>query len=88
MANEANPKLRLIRPKPKQMELDFVTDEDFAEVVAWQDMQWKANLETARKIESIETRIKGGARIVAKGYYFDHQRRLVRTSKAPAASGE
>ena len=66
MENEANPKLRLIKPKPKQMELDFVTDEDFAEVVAWQDIQWKANLETARKIESIETRIKGGARIVAK----------------------
>jgi hypothetical protein len=85
MPNEANPKLRLIKPRPQQMVLDFVTDEDFAEVVAWQDMQWKANLETARKIESIEKRIKGGARIVAKSYYFDHDRRLVRTAKAPAS---
>ncbi|MCL4395326.1 MAG: hypothetical protein M1482_11100 [Chloroflexi bacterium] len=70
------------------MELDFVTDDDFREVVAWQDIQWKANLEAARKIESIEKRIKSGAMVVAKGYYFDHERHLVRTRKAPAASGE
>jgi hypothetical protein len=70
------------------MELDFVTDEDFREVVAWQDIQWKANLEAARKIESIEERIRSGAVVVAKGYYFDHERHLVRSSKTPAASGE
>lgn len=88
MANEANPKLRLIKNSPKQLVLDFVTDADFAEVVGWQDMQWKANLEAARKIESIETRIKGGAKVVAQSYYFDHQRRLVRTKKTPAAAGQ
>jgi hypothetical protein len=88
MESEANTKLRLIRRGPKQLELDFVTDEDFAEVVGWQDIQWKANLETAKKIESIENRINRGARIVAKSFYFDHERRLVRTLKAPAAAGE
>jgi len=80
MANEAKPRLRLIKGPPKQLVLDFVTDADLAEVVGWQDMQWKANLEAARKIESIE--------IVAKNYYFDHKRHLVRTKKNPAASGE
>ncbi len=70
------------------MELDFVTDDDFREVVAWQDIQWKANLEAARKIESIEQRIRRGAVVVAKGFYFDHERHLVRSRKTPAASGE
>jgi hypothetical protein len=51
-------------------------------------MQWKANLEAARKIEFIESRIKNGAQIVAKNYYFDHKRHLVRTKKSPAASGK
>ena len=88
MANEATPKLRLLKRAPKQLVLDFVTDADFAEVVGWQDMQWKANLEAARKIESIENRIKNGAQIVAKDYYFDHKRHLVRSKKNPAASGE
>lgn len=88
MANEAKPRLRLIKGPPKQLVLDFVTDADLAEVVGWQDMQWKANLEAARKIESIENRIKNGAQIVAKNYYFDHKRHLVRTKKNPAASGE
>ena len=88
MANEATPKLRLLKRAPKQLVLDFVTDADFAEVVGWQDMQWKANLEAARKIESIENRIKNGAQIVAKNYYFDHKRHLVRSKKNPAASGE
>ena len=88
MADEANLKLRLIKRPPKQMELDFVTDDDFREVVAWQDIQWKANLEAARKIESIEQRIRRGAVVVAKGFYFDHERHLVRSRKTPAASGE
>ncbi len=88
MADEANSKLRLIKRPPKQMELDFVTDDDFREVVAWQDIQWKANLEAARKIESIEQRIRRGAVVVAKGFYFDHDRHLVRSRKTPAASGE
>ena len=88
MANEATPRLRLIKGPPKQLVLDFVTDADLAEVVGWQDMQWKANLEAARKIESIEGRIKNGAQIVAKDFYFDHKRHLVRTNKGPAASGE
>jgi hypothetical protein len=88
MANEATPRLRLIKGPPKQLLLDFVTDADLAEVVGWQDMQWKANLEAARKIESIESRIKNGAQIVARNFYFDHKRHLVRTKKSPAASGE
>ena len=88
MGNETKPRLRLIQGPPKQLVLDFVTDADLAEVVGWQDMQWKANLEAARKIESIEHRIKNGARIVAKSYYFDHKRRLVRTKKTPAAVGD
>jgi hypothetical protein len=81
MANDAKPELRLINAPPKQLVLDFVTDDDLAEVVGWQDMQWKANLEAARKIEN-------GARIVARDCYFDHQRHLVRTRKSPAASGQ
>ena len=88
MANDAKPELRLINAPPKQLVLDFVTDDDLAEVVGWQDMQWKANLEAARKIETIENRIKNGARIVARDCYFDHQRHLVRTRKSPAASGQ
>jgi hypothetical protein len=88
MANEATPKLRLLRKAPKQMEIDFVTDDDFREVVEWQDLQWKANLEAARKIESIEKRIKDGAVVLAKNFYFDRKRHLVRTRKTPAASGE
>jgi hypothetical protein len=88
MANEVEPRLQLIKAPPKQLVLDFVTDADLAEVVGWQDMQWKANLEAARKIESIENRIKNGARIIAKNYYFDHKRHLVRTKKTPVASGE
>jgi hypothetical protein len=88
MANQDKPRLRLVQGPPKQLVLDFVTDADLAEVVGWQDMQWKANLEAARKIESIENRIKNGAQIVAKNFYFDHARHLVRTKKNPAASGE
>ncbi len=87
MASEANPKPRLIR-FPKQMELDFVTDDDFAEVVAWQDISWKANLEAAAKVRSIEKRIKRGAQVVSAQFYFDHERHLVRNKKAPAASGD
>ncbi len=48
-------------------------------MVGWQDIQWKANLEVARRIESVENRIKNGAKVVAMNYYFDHDRRLVRT---------
>ncbi|HOQ47789.1 MAG TPA: hypothetical protein PLA43_20575 [Bryobacteraceae bacterium] len=81
MANESNPKLRVISIKPRQLKLDFVTDKDLEEVVAWQDVEWKANLEAARKIEAIETRLKNGARLVARKFYFDHERRMVRTRK-------
>jgi hypothetical protein len=81
MANESNPKLRVISLKPRQLKLDFVTDKDLEEVVAWQDVEWKANLEAARKIEAIETRLKNGARLVARKFYFDHERRMVRTRK-------
>ena len=72
MADEANSKLRLIKRPPKQMELDFVTDDDFREVVAWQDIQWKANLEAARKI------IDGGAII---DHEATRERRFVAVQK-------
>jgi len=78
----------LIRGGPRQMELDFVTDADMEEVVAWQDIQWKSNLETARRIEGIENRLKRGAVVTATRYYFDHGRRLVRSRKSPAAAGQ
>ena len=88
MAGENERGLRLIRGGPRQMELDFVTDADMEEVVAWQDIQWKSNLETARRIEGIENRLKRGAVVTASRYYFDHERRLVRSRKSPAAAGQ
>ena len=84
MANESNPKLQVISIKPRQLKLDFVTDKDLEEVVAWQDVEWKANLEAARKIEAIETRLKNGARLVARKFYYDPERRMVRSRKDSA----
>jgi hypothetical protein len=77
-------------PPTPPVTLDFVTDQDLEKVVAWQDVEWKANLEAARKIEAVETRLKNGARLVARNFYFDRERRMVRSRKdsAQAAEGE
>lgn len=88
MEADNNRGLRLIQGGPRQMELDFMSDADLEEVIAWQDIQWKANLETARKIEAIENRLKRGAVVTATRYYFDPKRRLVRSRKSSAAAGE
>jgi len=41
-------------------------------------------LNMRRKIEAIETRLKNGARLVARKFYYDPERRMVRSRKDSA----